>query len=87
MFRRSNVVNITLATNSLCNAPDGIISVFSFLPILWFCLTVAPLDIGGGAGDLTFVQGIGELFHVIQGPMDLLIYLGSFLSVQVSVPL
>ncbi|KAF9052595.1 hypothetical protein BDP27DRAFT_1345223 [Rhodocollybia butyracea] len=38
--------------------------------------------IGKGAGDSTIVQGIGALYHVLQGPADLLTYIGSFLGVQ-----
>ncbi|KAF9061093.1 hypothetical protein BDP27DRAFT_378011 [Rhodocollybia butyracea] len=61
---RSNIVNITLAANTLCNAPNGIVNT------------------GKGAGDSTIVQGIGALYHALQGPADLLTYVGSFLSVQ-----
>jgi len=61
---RSNLVNVTLATNPLCNAPNGII------------------DVGNGEGNSYLVQGLGSLYHVMQEPVDLIMYIGSFLSVQ-----
>ncbi|KAF9067512.1 hypothetical protein BDP27DRAFT_1535447 [Rhodocollybia butyracea] len=61
---RSNIVNVTLATNALCNAPNGIINT------------------GGGNGDSYLVQGLGALYHVMEEPVDLIMYIGSFLSTQ-----
>ncbi|KAF9067516.1 hypothetical protein BDP27DRAFT_1449041 [Rhodocollybia butyracea] len=61
---RSNIVNVTLATNALCNAPNGIINT------------------GGGNGDSYLVQGLGALYHVMEEPVDLMMYIGSFLSIQ-----
>ncbi|KAF9052590.1 hypothetical protein BDP27DRAFT_1373374 [Rhodocollybia butyracea] len=61
---RSSIVNITLSTNPLCNAPNGIINT------------------GGGEGAPYLVQGLGALYHVTQEPVDLIMYMGSFLGIQ-----
>ncbi|KAF9072017.1 hypothetical protein BDP27DRAFT_1321298 [Rhodocollybia butyracea] len=52
------------------------------LAILPGSTTLGQQNTGEGVGDSTIVQGIGALYHVLQGPADLLTYVGSFLSVQ-----
>ncbi|KAE9398734.1 hypothetical protein BT96DRAFT_994561 [Gymnopus androsaceus JB14] len=61
---RSNLVNMTLTTNVLCNATNGIIRAEP------------------GVGDTALVQGLGALYHAMNGPADLVAYIGSVLSVQ-----